>query len=93
MFSSGRQREPRGLGINMLWSAILIFHVETQYSASQNEVTVRRWRDDSERPAKKKKTFETNIYRIYPCISRPFMASKEAPKIALDLYMGHIIAF
>ena len=27
-------------------------------------------------------------YRIYPCISRPFMASKEAPKIALDLYMG-----
>ena len=25
-------------------------------------------------------------YRIY--ISRPFMASKEAPKIALDLYMG-----
>ena len=27
-------------------------------------------------------------YRIYPCISRPFMASKEAPKIALDLYTG-----
>ena len=27
-------------------------------------------------------------YRIYPCVSRPFMASKEAPKIALDLYMG-----
>ena len=23
-------------------------------------------------------------YRIYACISRPFMASKEAPKIALD---------
>ena len=23
-------------------------------------------------------------YRIYPCISQPFMASKEAPKIALD---------
>ena len=28
------------------------------------------------------------IYRIYPCISRPFMASKEAPKIVLDLYTG-----
>ena len=27
-------------------------------------------------------------YRIYPCISRPFIASKEAPKIALDLYTG-----
>ena len=27
-------------------------------------------------------------YLIYLCISRPFMASKEAPKIALDLYMG-----
>ena len=27
-------------------------------------------------------------YRVYPCISRPFMGSKEAPKIALDLYMG-----
>ena len=55
MFSSGRQREPRGLGINMIRSAILIFHVLTQYSASQNEVTVRRGRDDSECPAKKKK--------------------------------------
>ena len=31
---------------------------------------------------------DSQIYRIYPCISRPFMASKEAPKIALDLYMG-----
>ena len=27
-------------------------------------------------------------YHIYQCISRPFMASKEAPKITLDLYMG-----
>ena len=27
-------------------------------------------------------------YRIYPCVSRPFMASKEAPKTALDLYTG-----
>ena len=26
-----------------------------------------------------------NMYRIYPCISRPFMASKKAPKIALNL--------
>ena len=25
-------------------------------------------------------------YCIYPCISRPFMASKEAPKLPLDLY-------
>ena len=28
------------------------------------------------------------IYRIYPCISRPFTASKSVQKIALDLYMG-----
>ena len=28
------------------------------------------------------------MYRIYPCISRPFTASKSVQKIALDLYMG-----
>ena len=29
-------------------------------------------------------------YRIYSCISRPFMTKKSAQKIALDLYMSHI---
>ena len=27
-------------------------------------------------------------YRIYPCISRPFTASKSVKKITLNLYMG-----
>ena len=34
---------------------------------------------------------QQKIYRIYPCISRPFIASKEAPKIALDLYTSQRI--
>ena len=28
-------------------------------------------------------------YRIYSCISRPFMTKKSAQKIALDLYTSH----
>ena len=30
----------------------------------------------------------SETYLIYLCISQPFMASKEAPKIAFDLYTG-----
>ena len=29
------------------------------------------------------------MYRIYPCISRPFMTKRPAQKIALDLYTSH----
>ena len=29
------------------------------------------------------------VYRIYSCISRPFMTKKSAQKIALDLYTSH----
>ena len=50
-----------------------------------------RWLRNERR--EEEESLEANVrrghrYRIYPCISRPFMASKEAPKNALDLYTG-----
>ena len=34
-------------------------------------------------------SFQLMEYRIYSCISRPFMTKKSAQKIALDLYTSH----
>ena len=38
---------------------------------------------------KKSHLFYLFKYRIYPCISRPFMTKRPAQKIALDLYTSH----